>query len=63
MVIPADFNYSSVKGLSAEETDKLKRVKPRTLGQAQRISGVNPSAIQALMIYIKSISYKNNQEL
>lgn len=63
MVIPADFNYSSVKGLSAEETDKLKRVKPRTLGQAQRISGVNPSAIQALMIYIKSSSLKNNQQI
>jgi len=63
MIIPTDFNYSSVRGLSAEETDKLKRVKPRTLGQAQRISGVNPSAIQALMIYIKSNSSKNIEQL
>lgn len=46
-------NYSVIKGLSAEEVEKLSKIKPRTLGQAQRISGVNPSAIQAIMIYLK----------
>jgi tRNA uridine 5-carboxymethylaminomethyl modification enzyme len=52
-VLPNEINYSLIKGLSSEEVDKLTRVKPRTLGQAQRISGVNPSALQAIMIYLK----------
>jgi len=51
--IPDDIDYGLVRGLSTEEKDKLTSVKPRTLGQAQRISGVNPSAIQAIMIYLK----------
>lgn len=51
--IPANLNYSDVKGLSTEEREKLERVRPITLGQAQRISGVNPSAIQSIIIYIK----------
>lgn len=53
MRLPEDLVYAEVRGLSNEERDKLSRVKPRTLGQAQRISGVNPSAIQAIMIYLK----------
>jgi tRNA uridine 5-carboxymethylaminomethyl modification enzyme len=52
-LLPAQLDYSLIKGLSSEEVDKLTRVKPRTLGQAQRISGVNPSALQAIMIYLK----------
>ena len=54
--IPSNFNYSNLKGLSAEEKDKLSKFKPETLGQASRISGVNPSAVQSLMIYLKSNS-------
>lgn len=53
-ILPSGLEFSLIKGLSAEETDKLTRVRPRTLGQAQRISGVNPSALQAIMIYLKS---------
>ena len=53
LIIPVDLDFKSVKGLSGEEIDKLYRIKPRTLGQAQRISGVNPSALQCLMIYLK----------
>lgn len=53
MLLPGDLVYSDIRGLSNEEKDKLQRVKPRTLGQAQRISGVNPSAIQAIMIHLK----------
>ena len=52
--IPTDMDYGLLRGLSAEEKDKLTRVKPRTLGQAQRISGVNPSAIQSIMIYMRA---------
>jgi tRNA uridine 5-carboxymethylaminomethyl modification enzyme len=46
-------NYKVIRGLSAEEVEKLSRIKPLTIGQAQRISGVNPSAIQAILIHIK----------
>ncbi len=53
LAIPSDLDFASIKGLSGEEIDKLIMVKPRTLGQAQRISGVNPSALQAIMIYLK----------
>lgn len=53
MVLPEDLLYANVRGLSTEEKDKLQRIRPRTLGQAQRISGVNPSAIQAIMIHLK----------
>ncbi|AGH96833.1 tRNA uridine-5-carboxymethylaminomethyl(34) synthesis enzyme MnmG [Pseudobdellovibrio exovorus] len=53
-LIPAQTDFSLIKGLSAEEVSKLKSVKPRTLGQAQRISGVNPSGLQAIMIYLKA---------
>lgn len=51
--IPIDIDYSGVRGLSREEVEKLNRIKPLSLGQAQRISGVNPSAIQAILIYLK----------
>ncbi len=51
--LPLHFDFSVIKGLSHEEIDKLNRVKPRTLGQAERISGVNHSALQAIMIYLK----------
>ncbi|MCB0347193.1 MAG: tRNA uridine-5-carboxymethylaminomethyl(34) synthesis enzyme MnmG, partial [Bdellovibrionales bacterium] len=56
--IPSNIVFSEIKGLSMEECEKLKRIQPRTLGQASRISGVNPSAIQALMIHLKSRSDK-----
>lgn len=51
--LESDLEYAAIKGLKQEEVEKLKRIRPRTLGQASRISGVNPSAIQAIMIYIK----------
>lgn len=53
MKLNSELKYEEVRGLSREEVEKLSRVKPRTLGQAQRISGVNPSAIQAIMIHLK----------
>ncbi len=54
LLIPADFVYDDLVGLSTEEKEKLNLVRPRTLGQATRISGVNPSAIHAIMLYLKS---------
>ncbi len=61
LLLESDLGYGEIRGLSAEEIEKLSRIKPRTLGQAQRISGVNPSAIQAIMVYLKG--RKKNQEL
>jgi tRNA uridine 5-carboxymethylaminomethyl modification enzyme len=60
--IPEMTQYSDIRGLSNEEIDKLNRVKPRTLGQASRISGVNPSAIQAIMVYLKGYSKKHSEQ-
>lgn len=51
-VIPESFNYNKLTALSTEARQKLLTIKPRTLGQASRISGVNPSDIQILMVYM-----------
>jgi tRNA uridine 5-carboxymethylaminomethyl modification enzyme len=51
--LPADLEYGQVRGLSSEEVEKLSKVRPLTLGQAQRISGVNPSAVQAVLVHLK----------
>jgi tRNA uridine 5-carboxymethylaminomethyl modification enzyme len=47
-----DFDYDRVKALSTEGREKLKKIKPETIGQATRISGVNPSDISILTIYM-----------
>jgi len=52
-LIPEDFNFQEIKGLSREVREKLERIRPRTLGQASRISGVTPSAIAILDIYLE----------
>ncbi len=52
LLIPENFDYNKVSAISREALQKFKRVKPRTLGQASRISGVNPSDIQILMVYM-----------
>ena len=51
-LIPDSFNYDRISALSAEAMQKFKKIKPRTLGQASRISGVNPSDVQILMVYM-----------
>lgn len=48
-----DFDYNALPALSNEAKEKLSRVKPRTLGQASRISGVNPADISVLMVYLQ----------
>lgn len=50
--IPEQFDYQRIVALGAEAREKLIRVKPRTLGQASRISGINPSDVQILMVYM-----------
>ncbi|MGB0290591.1 MAG: FAD-dependent oxidoreductase, partial [Opitutales bacterium] len=52
--IPQDFDYLSVRGLRNESAEKLAAIQPRTLGQASRISGVNPADISILLVYLES---------
>ena len=51
--IPEDINYDNIKNLASEARQKLKEVEPTSIGQALRISGVNPADISLLMIYLK----------
>jgi tRNA uridine 5-carboxymethylaminomethyl modification enzyme len=50
--IPDTFDYNRVQAISTEAKEKLKKIQPRTLGQASRISGINPSDVQILMVYM-----------
>jgi tRNA uridine 5-carboxymethylaminomethyl modification enzyme len=50
--IPTSFDFSKVHAIGTEAKEKLKRIQPRTLGQASRISGINPSDVQILMVYM-----------
>jgi tRNA uridine 5-carboxymethylaminomethyl modification enzyme len=52
LIIPDSFDYEKVAAISAEAKQKFKKIRPRTLGQAGRISGVNPSDVQILMVYM-----------
>ncbi|MBU4484701.1 tRNA uridine-5-carboxymethylaminomethyl(34) synthesis enzyme MnmG [bacterium] len=53
LVIPENFNYGEVENLSREVREKLCSIKPRTLGQASRISGITPAALSILMVHLK----------
>jgi len=53
-IIPLTLNYLILKSLSAEGREKLNKVKPRSIGQASRISGVTPSDISILLVYLKN---------
>ncbi len=53
VTIPGDFIYRGLPGLSREEEQKLETIRPVTLGQAARISGVTPAAISILMVRIE----------
>jgi tRNA uridine 5-carboxymethylaminomethyl modification enzyme len=50
--IPDSFDYDKVPALSIEAMQKFKKIRPITIGQASRISGVNPSDVQILMVYM-----------
>jgi tRNA uridine 5-carboxymethylaminomethyl modification enzyme len=51
--VPEDFDYASVKGLSNEVREKLERIRPSSIGQASRISGMTPAAVSLLLIHLK----------
>jgi tRNA uridine 5-carboxymethylaminomethyl modification enzyme len=51
-IIPENFDYDKIESLSNESRQKFNKIKPQTLGQASRISGVNPTDVQILMVYM-----------
>ncbi|MDH5716971.1 MAG: tRNA uridine-5-carboxymethylaminomethyl(34) synthesis enzyme MnmG [Spirochaetia bacterium] len=56
--IPEKINYDKIEGLKYEARQKLKKIKPLTIGQASRISGVDPSDIDVLLLYMKALNLK-----
>jgi len=52
LIIPETFDYKKISSLGNEAREKLTKIKPSTLGQASRISGINPSDVQILMVYM-----------
>ena len=59
--IPDDIDYSKVKNLASEAKQKLNQIRPTSIGQAMRISGVNPVDISLIMIYIKKEYHYENR--
>ncbi len=55
MLIPDNIDYSLIQGISSEAREKLNKIRPRSLGQASRISGVKPSDITNLLYYVKKL--------
>jgi tRNA uridine 5-carboxymethylaminomethyl modification enzyme len=51
--LPVDLDYAAVGGLSNEVREKLARIRPETIGQASRVSGMTPAAISLLLVYLK----------
>lgn len=51
--IPENIDYDDIGGIATEARDKLKEVKPLSVGQASRISGVNPADVSILLVYIE----------
>lgn len=63
MIIPDDFTYENISGLSNEIVQKLNKTKPQSIGQAARIPGVTPAAISLLMVYIKRARSLKNADV
>jgi len=53
--LPEDLDFNGMPGLSNEVVEKLSRIRPRSLGQASRISGITPAAIGVLQVHLKKL--------
>ena len=56
--LPKDINYEDIKGLRLEARQKLNNIKPESVGQASRISGVSPADISVLLIFLEQLKRK-----
>jgi len=66
MLLPTDFDYANIKGLRIEAQQKLNKIKPLSIGQASRISGVSPADIAVLLVaskqkVIPNVGVKENE--
>lgn len=59
--IPPDLDYDSIKGLRRESQEKLKNIRPSSIGQAWRISGISPSDISVLLVYLEQKYRRENK--
>lgn len=59
--IPSDIDYNDVSNIALEAREKLKKVRPLTVGQASRISGVNPADISVLVVYLEKLNRSRNE--
>ena len=57
-MLPEDLDYLNLKGISLEARQKLDKFKPRSIGQASRISGISPADISVLLIYLEQLKKK-----
>lgn len=62
-MLPADFPYHEIRGLSREAVGRLASIKPNSVGQASRISGVNPADISVLLVYLEQMQRRAENEL
>ena len=60
--IPAAFNYDGTPGFSREAREKLKKVRPASIGQASRISGVTPAAISLLLVALEKYRGESSRD-
>jgi tRNA uridine 5-carboxymethylaminomethyl modification enzyme len=62
VTLPADMEYKGLSGLSNEVVEKLSKVRPHSLGQASRISGITPAAISVLQIHLKKMKEQGKED-
>ena len=62
-LLPEDIDYETVQGISLEARQKLNKFKPRSIGQASRISGISPADVSVLLIYLQTISKQAKESL
>ena len=61
-ILPKDIDYNDIKGIRIEGRQKLNKIRPYSIGQASRISGVSPADISVLLVYLEQRKYKKDEE-
>lgn len=60
--LPEDLDYSTIHGLRIEAVQKLNQIRPVSIGQASRISGVSPADISVILVYLEQLHYQNQRQ-